>query len=155
MQVQPTLSNLLFLREGGKEQTPRDYVIMQCYDGSHRKMFITNNEIFVAMKKMHEHYLHLLQKEYDYLKTKEIEMAKKPACNRNDVIDDGSLYVVYDDNQCELVAAGIEYDDIESAVESYLENNDYSGDEVEISVYKETPIWVEINSKPKVTVNRD
>jgi len=120
-------------------------------------MFITNNEIFVAMKKMHEHYLHFLQKEYDYLKTKEIEMAKRPApaCNRNDVVDDGSLYVVFDDSQLQLVAAGIQFDDIEDEVVRYLDENEYTEDDVEISVYKETAIWVEINSKPKVTVKRN
>jgi len=158
MQVQTTLSNLLFLSEGGKEQTPRDYVIMQCDDGSHRKMFITNNEIFVAMKKMHENYLHFLQKEYDYLKTKEIEMAKKTACNCNNVTEDEDedlLYIVYDDAQGEIIANAVEFDDIEDEVSKYLDENEYTEEDVDIMVYKQCGILVEIISKPKILVKRN
>lgn len=83
-------------------------------------------------------------------------MAKKSSCTRNAVeVNDDSLYVVYDDNQCQLVIAGIYFDDIASEVERYLEDNGYCEDDVEISVYKETSITVEVNSKPKVTVTRN
>lgn len=83
-------------------------------------------------------------------------MAKKNSCNCNDVsADDGSLYVVYDGANCELVAEGIEFDDIETVVADYLANNGYGEDDADFTVYKGTSILIEVNTKPKVTVKRN
>jgi hypothetical protein len=83
-------------------------------------------------------------------------MAKKNSCSCAAVSadDDGSLYVIMDVNNGELVAEAIEFNEIEDEVQRYLDENEYTEDDVDFIVYKATSIEIEISTKPKITIKR-
>lgn len=83
-------------------------------------------------------------------------MAKKSDCNcgGDAAQEDTALYVVYDDASDELVAQGIKFGEIEGYVSEYLNDNGYDEDDVDFTVYREAPVSVEIQVKPKITVVR-
>lgn len=70
------------------------------------------------------------------------------------VVKDDSLYVIFDSSQGTTVASEIEFNDIESEVLQYLEDNGYCEDDVELEVYKSCDIRIEISTKPVITVKR-